>query len=76
MQETAFQRYCSVSYPDTRMILQLIMRMLFHVLWLSSQTCFKKLHRSYRIFFVCFVMCLNYYTCLVTALFSRITCRL
>jgi len=50
MQETAFQRYCSVSYPDVRMILQFIMRMLFHILWLSFQACFKKLHKSYRIF--------------------------
>jgi hypothetical protein len=32
MQENAFQRYCSVSYPDTRMILQLIMCVLFHIL--------------------------------------------
>jgi len=50
MQETAFQRYCSVSYPDTRMILRLITCMLFHILWLSFQTRFKKLRKSYRIF--------------------------
>jgi len=37
MQETAFQRYCSVFYPDTRMILQLVMHVLFHILWLSFQ---------------------------------------
>jgi len=77
MRETAFQRYCSVSYPDTRMILQLILCMLFHILLLSFQTCFKKITQILLYFF--FYLFCNMFALLylpMTALFSRITCGL